>query len=101
MGVDAYDLSSSAVLAATRVSQAEMEALIESTCHRTLEQSEERELPIPLRSPTAWQVALAKGELGSPAIDPVRSPSKGSANADPHRHVAGEIISVTLLAVIR
>lgn len=77
-------------------SQAEMEVPMEGACHRTFGESEERGLPTQLRSPTAWQVALAKGELGSPAIDPVRSTSKGLADADPRRHLAGEMISVML-----
>ena len=74
---------------------------IESACHRTFGESEERGLPTQLRSPTAWQVALAKGELGSPAIDPVRFTSKGSANVDPRRHLAGEMTKAMVLAVMR
>ena len=58
-------------------------------------------MPTQLRSPTAWQVALAKGELGSPAIDPVRFTSEGSANIDPRPHLAGEMTKAMVLDVIR
>ena len=40
-------------------------AAVGGACHRTLEQSEQRALRHSIASPTAWQAAIAKGELGS------------------------------------